>query len=55
MILVFVIKPKFGLKKVSENKIQIQLTPIVPPAICQRSITPKINTNLTRVNLTKSK
>jgi hypothetical protein len=55
MILVFVIKPKFGLKKVSENKIQIQLISIFPPAICQKSITPKTNANLTQVNLNKSK
>jgi hypothetical protein len=49
LLLVFVIKPNFQLKKLTKNQIQIQLTPIFPPAMCVKRLKPKLNSNITRV------
>jgi len=53
LFLVFVIKPDFILKKISKNKIQIQLTSISPSVICEKNIIPKTNSNIIQVNINK--
>jgi hypothetical protein len=49
-VLVFRIKPKFSLKLLSSNEIQIDLTPASPSAFCEKSIVPQLVSNINRVN-----
>lgn len=49
LLLVFVVKPNFQLKILGKNQIQIQLTPILPPAMCVELLIQKSNSSITQV------
>lgn len=51
--LVFRITPKFILQAISSSGIQINRTPITPAAYCEKSIIPKLASNINPVNQNK--
>jgi hypothetical protein len=50
LVLVFLIKPNFILRNRSGTKIELQLTSISLPAMCEKSIQSKTTLNINRVN-----